>query len=541
MKRIIAFLFCSILTVGVSLNAANLYLVGNNSSAWTTSVVTGYTVCVVDLSNSGTNGTTAVSLTQWLNDRNAPTPTYLIGGNAGTSFVTSDQVWIAKGTYNVAIAWTVLTGTGSAVPAYIYGGFAGNETSVLDRIKGTNVWDFTNETIVNSNTSTTGVITAGGDRNNTLDGITFTGGVTIAAIATRGGMFVQNCKFTANTAGALSYYTTTASKNASCTNCYFYNNSISGSLNAASIYVNNGSSGGTYSISNCFFESNSCSSTASGASAGIKSQGTGTTNITSSIFKNNSATAGNSSAVSLTSLTSYLTNCLIYGASLGSKPALYLTIGNVTNCTLVNNLGGAAYMNQIAAAGNIKIINTVFWGADGSTTAGSGFIGTIANCLGTITNCAYNGLAANFISTPTGTVTLTTASTGVFTDPTNNIWTLMTGSPLIDTGTSTGSPANDLIGTSRAKGAGFDIGAYEFIPDLGTGVNTTSKNDFSCFASAQSVQLRGININDEVIVFSVSGLKIKSVITNSALVSIPLSKGIYLIKVADIVKKVVVN
>ena len=98
-----------------------------------------------------------------------------------------------------------------------------------------------------------------------------------------------------------------------------------------------------------------------------------------------------------------------------------------------------------------------------------------------------------------------------------------------------------MIGTSRAKGAGFDIGAYEFIPDLGTGVNTTSKKDFSCFASAQSVQLRGININDEVIVFSVSGLKIKSVITNSALVSIPLSKGIYLIKVADIVKKVVVN
>lgn len=38
---------------------------------------------------------------------------------------------------------------------------------------------------------------------------------------------------------------------------------------------------------------------------------------------------------------------------------------------------------------------------------------------------------------------------------------LRAGSPALDTGTAVGAPANDLAGTSRPQGAGFDIGCYE--------------------------------------------------------------------------------
>jgi hypothetical protein len=40
---------------------------------------------------------------------------------------------------------------------------------------------------------------------------------------------------------------------------------------------------------------------------------------------------------------------------------------------------------------------------------------------------------------------------------------LATGSVLMDMGTATGAPANDLSGITRPQGAGVDIGAYEYL------------------------------------------------------------------------------
>jgi hypothetical protein len=44
---------------------------------------------------------------------------------------------------------------------------------------------------------------------------------------------------------------------------------------------------------------------------------------------------------------------------------------------------------------------------------------------------------------------------------------LQSGSPAIDVGTSTNAPATDFNGNSRPQGAGFDIGAYEFVTGSG--------------------------------------------------------------------------
>ncbi len=55
---------------------------------------------------------------------------------------------------------------------------------------------------------------------------------------------------------------------------------------------------------------------------------------------------------------------------------------------------------------------------------------------------------------------------------------LQSGSPAIDAGTSTGAPATDFDGVARPQGAGYDIGAYEFVatgtaPNPPTGLSAT--------------------------------------------------------------------
>jgi hypothetical protein len=463
MKKSTLILIAFILAAGTAFSG-NLYLIANNGTTWT-STPTGFdNVYKVNLSASGANGTTAVSLQQWLADRNAVTaPTYLINGSAGVTFTTSDQVWVAAGTYNFSTQWSILSGSGALVPAGVYGGFAGTENALINRAKGTNAWEYSNETVLNGATSTNGIFNAGGDRTMIIDGLTFTGCPNTAgqAVYQRPNMTIQNCKFTSNACVALRYFISAASKTATTSNCYFTNNTntVSGGAEGGCIMANNSSAGGTYTITGCVFDSNSCTASGSGASAAVKAQGVGNVEITKCIFKNNNATAGNSSAVSLTSATCTLKNSLIYGTSvLTNKVAVYVSAGSVTNCTVVNNLSGGAYLSN-ATTTTINLTNNVFWGED----VKSGQISAVSGCQGTITNCAYTSLSTNFTGTVVNTVDITATSTGLFADPANNNWMLATGSVLMDMGTGTGAPATDLSGITRPQGSGIDIGAYEYL------------------------------------------------------------------------------
>jgi hypothetical protein len=47
---------------------------------------------------------------------------------------------------------------------------------------------------------------------------------------------------------------------------------------------------------------------------------------------------------------------------------------------------------------------------------------------------------------------------------TGGVYPLLAGSPAIDTGTNTGCPPTDELGTARPQGAACDIGAFEFVP-----------------------------------------------------------------------------
>jgi parallel beta-helix repeat protein len=56
----------------------------------------------------------------------------------------------------------------------------------------------------------------------------------------------------------------------------------------------------------------------------------------------------------------------------------------------------------------------------------------------------------------------TATAAQLFVSPATNDYHLASTSPAIDKGTATDAPATDLDGNPRPKGAGFDIGCYEF-------------------------------------------------------------------------------
>lgn len=481
-----------------------IQLGGGSGATWTKTL--GANDSIVDLTVAGK------TLTAWLAGR--------------TSWTTGDQVWIAAGTYTFTLQYNIGSAPSLATsyPSAIYGGFAGTESVIADRAKGINPWNYTNETILDGSSSTNGIFNAGSDRTMTIDGLTFTNcsNTEGQAVYQRPNMLVQNCKFTSNACVALRYYITSASKTAGTNHCYFNNNSntLSSGAEGGCIMANNGSSGGTYTINACVFDSNTSAASGSGASAGIKAQGVGITNITNCIFENNNATAGNSSAVSLTTPTTNLINSLVYGTSSATnKTAVYVSGGSVVNCTVVNNLGGGVYLSNTTSATAINLTNNVFWGTD----AKSGQVAAASGCLGNINNCAYNSLSTNFSGTVANTDYLTTTTTGLFTDPTNNNWSLAPGSVLIDMGTSTGAPATDINGVGRPQGAAYDIGAYEYSL---TAVHSPASDNKPAFTRSGD-QLLAIWAG-KVVVFDVSG---KMLINRQihAGDGISLARGVYLV------------
>jgi len=76
---------------------------------------------------------------------------------------------------------------------------------------------------------------------------------------------------------------------------------------------------------------------------------------------------------------------------------------------------------------------------------GSGYAGILCNGTCTNTNNLDNECAEN-----------------LFSDLTNNDFSLTANSPARDVGSASGYPAADIVGTSRPQGVAVDIGAYEF-------------------------------------------------------------------------------
>jgi hypothetical protein len=76
--------------------------------------------------------------------------------------------------------------------------------------------------------------------------------------------------------------------------------------------------------------------------------------------------------------------------------------------------------------------------------------------------------------------------------------------------------------------------------DLATGLDKTLV-DLKCFSADNSIELRGLTAGQEVIVYNITGVIIATKTASTSSASLVLPRGIYMVKVANSVKKVIVK
>ncbi len=413
----------------------------------------------------------------------------------------NDQVWVAAGTY------TPTTGTDRTISfsmkegVAIYGGFAGNESTLSAR------------PVINpvtgqpSGSTLSGDIGTQGDAGDNSYHIIKNGtGLTTAAIldgfvitkgnANNSGAFLdqvgsgvfndgysdfcnptfRNCSFHSNSAGyGGAIYNQGMSGNCSphFINCFLQGNSAT---TGGGAICNQGSFGNSNpQLTNCIFQGNS-SQLGGAINNDGRSSGNSSPQLINCVFQSNSAqrggaihnegTGGNSSP--------QLINCLFYSNSAGYGGAMHnygATSGNsspqLTNCTFRNN---SSYLGQVmyntgsfSGNSNPKLTNSLLWNNGGS-------------------NSYYNDNASITITfslfEPSSTVTgvdisdpgnLTTTTSPFLSE---NSIALKACSPAINAGdpatTSALAGATDLAGNPRFYTNGrIDMGAVEFQNNAG--------------------------------------------------------------------------
>ncbi len=410
------------------------------------------------------------------------------------------EFWVASGTYKPGATRTTSFGIPSGVS--VYGGFAGTETSRLQKNSVANV------TILSGDIGTAGDITDNsfhviyitGMTNITLDGFTIRDGYANGGNPNdRGaGIRLENSStVTLDSLKMTNNEATTAGGggielggvvNINLQNSTLQNN-ISGVFGGG-IYVFNGLS---ITVSKCDFISN----VADYSGGGIHNEGTmivnncrfilntgigggvanvGSTTINKSYFYNNQSLNGGSGAFQNLGGTSTLTNCVLannkalHATNIGSGGVVLTGTVNLTNCTLSENTtasttspnGNGVYVLSGATA-NLK--NTIVWGSAAMQIINEGTINyTNSLVKGETLTCPNKTADPLFINPadPHGTDNIFgTSDDGLM---------ISISSPAKNSGTNTGAPADDVVGTSRPQGTTVDMGAYEVVEAATVGV-----------------------------------------------------------------------
>jgi len=408
-----------------------------------------------------------------------------------------DEIWVEQGTYTLGATIDV------SKSIALYGGFVGTETTRSQRNATANV------TTVDGNSSvrcfllqTTSMGTV------TIDGFTITKGDTNSdstngpAIsngledggADGGNLTVANCIISLNSGGKHGAISNETNGNLTVTNCTFTKNTT---VNRGAA-LNHNTSAATMTVTGCTFSENSAGN---GGAIYAKDTTTGASTITDCTFSKNQAATDGGAIIADQNIT--ITRCIFdqnsctrYGifAARGTATAVF------TNCVFSKNSTkfGVICLNGAAALGTLKVMNCTFTGNTLLTSGKGGAIytmvaGDTSSSVFTVTNSILWGngtsISANEIDRSGTTQLLPTVSytdidqTGYAGTISNSInqdplfagssdYHLQQTSPCINTGTSTGAPSTDIAGTSRPQGAGYDMGAYEYVPSATT--TTTS-------------------------------------------------------------------
>ncbi len=274
------------------------------------------------------------------------------------------------------------------------------------------------------------------------------------------GLVFQNAKH--STWGAAAVY---LRGNMTVQNCHF-RNCESGS-NAGAIWIEQGNATTPAVVRNCLIENCVCTGTESGVGGIYNSEGQGL--IENCIIRGCKGSIGgirnNEGGV--------VRNCVLYNNHSTYNACLY-GAGTFFNNTVCNN--SAVRYSGCRVTG--RMTNTVFWG---NTTTGTEYVNYVDASSGATMNIGdvgvgiTTGLSADN-SDPAGPNFLT--PTNFIGLPTNDLereammnadWSLTAYSTaLIDQADAASAPVTDIRGVARPKGAGSDIGAYEYDPNATT-------------------------------------------------------------------------
>ncbi|WP_458628944.1 T9SS type A sorting domain-containing protein [Winogradskyella sp. PC D3.3] len=458
--------------------------------------------------------------------------------NAGSD----DEIWIASGTYKPAVASRSTYFQIVHPNLSIYGGFAGTETSIEDRVLGANetklsgdllgndvnvagfVNNYANTTRNSDNSYRIIAIQATGE-NLLLDGLTISDAHTNVDGTTIGGAIYKN----------------DAVNNLTLVNCIIKDN-VSRNFSAgiyADFNLGNATSvRGSLVLDRCQFINN-MSRGGSGMYSIIRENTDIDIRITNSVFENNitSDLSGTLKAVSGSSM--WLRSA---GANSDADISIY-------NNTYVNNIdSGTEYATDdnfratLAIAKNgtfsnnivANVANCIFW----NNTGESGLTRAISDLWeNPITSLnVYNSLdALNFVEGSITNSVNTVTTSPLFVNTSNGDYNLTASSPAVNTGDNTYIfGAMDLLGNQRVYTTTVDMGAYEYGSTLGINDFSIAENQVKLYPNPAASVLNIEMTQDfkQATIYSVLGKEVLSTQNKNMNIS-GLSNGVFLIKIED--------
>lgn len=371
------------------------------------------------------------------------------------------EVWVKKGTYTDV--WGTTFQNNNIGGVSVYGGFAGTETSIDQRTKGSSPWGYTNETIITFNVPGIGFNSVvNPDTPCLIEGFSFKNGTATGTVGARNNVTFKNCIWANNslTTTMVTFYVTGSNGPARIIECLFENNTAT---NGNTIQLN--PTNGSAVIDKCLFVGNT-STTHQVLALGKSSY------VTNCVLYNNEAkgsiiNAGNAAAE--------VVNCLVYNNK--ADNSIVNISGLLVNSTIANNQSKAGVM---LAAVTGKVYNTIL---NGNFTSTDEPVSIVGNFAAEVKNCAFSGIlstdvvgANNLVYAKNNFPAFVSPSTfvGLNKDKVTELaatdWTL-TNKPhgLINGGDNTffdlatygKEPMNDLAGKARVQNDKIDLGAYE--------------------------------------------------------------------------------
>ncbi|WEK18236.1 MAG: Ig-like domain-containing protein [Candidatus Pedobacter colombiensis] len=411
-----------------------------------------------------------------------------------TKSATGNEIWVARGTYisaaTTAGTFTLKTGV------KIYGGFAGNETSLSQRVAGANGLFTVNESILDGQNINYHVVTSSNNNTTLLDGFTITRGLTLgtstslsaayigAGIYVSGGAGVfQNLWLKGNNASAGGGAIYSAGVSAAFKNLLVEGNNLQRAGSGAGIY----NTGASATFEKITFRNNTGASTGGGINNveanvtmtdvafenhSVTTYGGGLFNSGNNLNINRASFIGNNAIVrggglySVTGTGFVLNNSVFSQNAITSVSASYLGgglyfasgSGNIYNCTFSNNTipysidnvntyGAALYSSPTT----FNVYNSIFWGNKRG--------GDVPDQLNTSVKF---GVSNNLIQNGFDNSVNTIIGDPEFENAAINDLRLKNGSVAINVGVNAQvGTVTDIAGNTRIVDGVVDLGAYE--------------------------------------------------------------------------------